>query len=298
MDCETMKTSNARPGFVISVAIVLVCAMCGNNQKAEGPVGTGGSASTGGLLGAGGEGTAISTGHGGAVGKGGSVGPGGAIDAGGAVGEGGSVGRGGAFGSGGAVGTGGFVGTGGVVGSGGLAPAGGHAKGGAIGTGGSGGGVLGAGGALGIDGGSSSTNPCDSPGLTWKTGSKTNYTSYPDPGSDECVLYSGCEYEGLFSACEQKRSVEWVEAHNIAAVFPDFRNLKLHDLCLKSGTKTIVVTVLDECADSDCSGCCTENKGSADQLIDIESFTDARWGVEDGRIQWADLGPTKGSGCQ
>jgi hypothetical protein len=48
----------------------------------------------------------------------------------------------------------------------------------------------------------------------------------------------------------------------------------------------------------DCNGCCTQNRGYADALIDIESFNDARWGLPDGRIQWADLGPTKGGGCQ
>jgi hypothetical protein len=32
-------------------------------------------------------------------------------------------------------------------------------------------------------------------------------------------------------------------------------------------------------------------------LIDVESYTAKRWGVPDGRIQWADLGPTKGQGC-
>ena len=37
--------------------------------------------------------------------------------------------------------------------------------------------------------------------------------------------------------------------------------------------------------------------GNKDELIDIESFTDARWGVPDGPIEWADLGPTQGSGC-
>ena len=37
--------------------------------------------------------------------------------------------------------------------------------------------------------------------------------------------------------------------------------------------------------------------GNKDLLVDIESFTDQRWGVEDGVIQWADLGPTKGAGC-
>jgi hypothetical protein len=81
------------------------------------------------------------------------------------------------------------------------------------------------------------------------------------------------------------------------SVFPDFNKLALHDLCIKSGSKTMVVTVLDECADSDCSGCCTQNRGSKDELIDIESYTDARFGVDDGPIQWADLGATKTSGC-
>jgi hypothetical protein len=135
-------------------------------------------------------------------------------------------------------------------------------------------------------------------GLLWKSGAKTSFTSYPAPGSDECIKYNGCMYEGQFAACPNTEPVAWVMAHDIVAVFPDFASLALHDLCLRSGSRTIVVTALDQCADSDCSGCCTQNKGSADQLIDIESFTDARWGVPDGRIQWADLGPTQGSGCR
>jgi hypothetical protein len=143
-----------------------------------------------------------------------------------------------------------------------------------------------------------SADPCQAAGLKWHSGAKTNYTSYPDPGSEECIKYNGCKWEGLFSACPKKRTLEWVQAHNIVAVFPDFASLKLHDLCLRSGKKTIVVTVLDECGDSDCDGCCTENRGSSDQLIDVESFTDARWGVEDGPIEWADLGATQGTGCQ
>jgi hypothetical protein len=112
-------------------------------------------------------------------------------------------------------------------------------------------------------------------------------------------------YEGQFAACSNTESKSWVQQHNIVSVFPNLTKasngipaLELHDLCLKSGSKTIVVTVLDECADSDCSGCCTQNKGSADELIDIESYTNARFGVGDGRIEWADLGPTKGSGCK
>jgi hypothetical protein len=104
-------------------------------------------------------------------------------------------------------------------------------------------------------------------------------------------------YEGEFAACNKTESLDWVKTHNIVAVFPDLKTLKLHDLCLKSGSNTIVVTAIDECGDNDCDGCCTQNKGSADELIDVESFTNDRWGVDDGPIQWADLGPTKGEGC-
>jgi hypothetical protein len=139
---------------------------------------------------------------------------------------------------------------------------------------------------------------CDAPNLVWKTGSKTNFTSYPAPGSDECIKYSGCLYEGQFAGCDQTEPLGWVMSHDIVAAFPDFKSLELHDLCLKAGAKTIVVTVLDTCGDSDCDGCCTKNKGTADELIDVESFTDMRWGVPDGRIQWADLGPTKTTGCK
>ena len=174
---------------------------------------------------------------------------------------------------------------GGGTGSGGSPPATGGTATGGTATGGAGG------------AGGSTANRCDAPGLVWKTGSKTNYTSYPDPGSPECIEYNGCLWEGLFAACDGKKTEAWVAAHNIVAAFPDFAVLELHDLCLKSGTKTIVVTVLDTCADSDCSGCCTENQGTADELIDVESYTDARWGVPDGPIQWADLGPTTTSGC-
>jgi hypothetical protein len=131
---------------------------------------------------------------------------------------------------------------------------------------------------------------CDDPGLTWNTANKTNYTSYPEPGSQECVEFNGCMWEGLFAGCDGKQTEAWVEAHDIAAVFPDFNSLEHHRLCLRSGNRRMIVHVLDTCADSDCSGCCSENRGSADALIDLESYTNARWGLEDGPIEWADLG--------
>ena len=73
-------------------------------------------------------------------------------------------------------------------------------------------------------------------------------------------------------------------------LFPQ-TGLENHDICIKQGNKTMRVTVLDTCGDSDCDGCCTENRGNADRLIDLEKYTNERWGLDDGAIQWADIGP-------
>lgn len=131
---------------------------------------------------------------------------------------------------------------------------------------------------------------CSDPALTWRTGKKTNYTSYPEPGSEECIDYNGCFWEGQFTACEGKLEEKWVAATDIAAVFPHFKELAHHELCIRHGDKVMIVNVIDSCGDSDCDGCCTENKGDADALIDLESYTNARWGLADSDIEWADLG--------
>jgi len=171
----------------------------------------------------------------------------------------------------------------------------GSANTGSANTGSAGAGGAGKGGSSNVGGGAGIG--CDGPGLVWKTAHKTWYESYPDPNSAECIEYNGCTWEGLFAACDTKRPESWVADRNIVAAFPDYPSLMLHDLCLRKGTETIVVTVLDTCADSDCSGCCTQNQGAEEQLIDLESYTNERWGVPDGQIEWADLGPTQGDGC-
>lgn len=172
------------------------------------------------------------------------------------------------LGGGGAIGLGGGVGAGGTPDSGSAAD---DAEAGGSGQAGSGG-------------------PCSSPTLTWKTARKTTYTSYPDPGSSECLQYNGCTWAGQFAFCSGQRSEAWVASHDIAALFPA-QGLAGHDLCIRSGSRQRVVTVIDTCADSDCDGCCTENRGGAEALIDLESHTDARWGLADGPLEWADLGP-------
>jgi len=218
-----------------------------------------------------------------------------ADNASGATGSGGISSGGAVNGGASATGTGGKSASGGAKPASGGSESGGAASSGGRGTGGNGSGGRGAGGTTTADSGAATA--CSDAKLVWKTANKTNYTSYPAPNSDECIKYSGCMYEGEFAACNAKEPESWVQAHDIVAAFPDYDALKLHDLCLRSGQKTIVVTVLDTCADSDCSGCCTQNKGSADELIDVESYTNDRWGVDDGPIEWADLGPTKTSGC-
>lgn len=134
-----------------------------------------------------------------------------------------------------------------------------------------------------------STDRCDNAGLVWKTANKTNYESYPDPDSEECIEFSGCDYIGQFAECDNTMPESWVASHDIVALFP-LGNLGLHELCVRKGAKTMVVTVIDTCGDNDCDGCCTENRGDADALIDMEKYTNQRWGLDDGPIEWADLG--------
>jgi hypothetical protein len=124
-------------------------------------------------------------------------------------------------------------------------------------------------------------------GLTWRKANLTWFTSYPDPGSEECIEFNGCTWAGQF-AFAGKQSKSWVMSHNIAAVHSkDANTYKLKTLRLRKGGKQIDVTVYDMCADSDCSGCCTANSRSTGFLIDIESFTADRFGVRDGVVDWA-----------
>ena len=69
----------------------------------------------------------------------------------------------------------------------------------------------------------------------------------------------------------------------------DFAKYKLKTLRLKQGSRQIDATVYDECADSDCSGCCTQNAGSIGFLIDIEKYTMQRFGSGDGVVDWTCL---------
>jgi hypothetical protein len=119
--------------------------------------------------------------------------------------------------------------------------------------------------------------------LTW-------FTSYPDPGSDECINYNGCQWAGMFAALDGKQPESWVKANNIAAVHErDFAKYRLKTLRLTQGTRQIDVKVYDMCADSDCNGCCTRNAAATGFLIDIEKYTKERFGTSSGTVDWVCL---------
>jgi hypothetical protein len=132
--------------------------------------------------------------------------------------------------------------------------------------------------------------PIDEDNLDWKPARLTEFTSYPEPGSEECEEFSGCEYAGYFEFVEGQQSEEWVQAHNIAAVHSDDAGeYALKTLRVRHGDSRIDVTVYDMCSDSDCNGCCTQNRGSAGFLVDLESYTYARFGVEEDYVEFACL---------
>jgi hypothetical protein len=175
----------------------------------------------------------------------------------GSGGAGGDSSAGGTSGTGGANATGGTSATGGATGTGGASGTGGAGTGGAAGTG------------------------------AWRTANLTWYTSYPDPGSEECIYYNGCTWAGYFAALQGQQTEEWVKANNIAAVHSkDFPTYKLKTFRLRQGSLEIDVTVYDMCADSDCDGCCTKNSASTGFLIDIEKYTAERFGTRSGIVEW------------
>ena len=128
----------------------------------------------------------------------------------------------------------------------------------------------------------------------WNKANLTWYISWPDPGSEECVVYNGCEWAGYFAGLPDQQTEEWVSEHNIISIHEkDWGKYKLKTFRLRQNGRTIDATVYDKCADSDCEGCCTQNAGELGFLIDIESDTCERLsGTKDGCdgvIEWTCL---------
>lgn len=122
----------------------------------------------------------------------------------------------------------------------------------------------------------------------WHSARLTNYTSYPEPGSEECLVYNGCTWAGQFYGLPDRQMPEsWVSSHNIVAVhMKDWAWLQNKTLRLRQGHREVFVRVYDVCADEDCDGCCTKNLDGKDHLIDIEKFTMARFGSGEGDVQF------------
>jgi hypothetical protein len=132
--------------------------------------------------------------------------------------------------------------------------------------------------------------PITSTTTPWRNAVLTWFESYPDPGSDECIFYHGCDYVGMFAALPNKMSLDWVKSHNIISVHEkDFSKYRLKTFRIKQGTHQIDAVVYDECADSDCEGCCTKNAGSTGFLIDMEKYTLQRFGASEGIVSWTCL---------
>jgi len=126
-------------------------------------------------------------------------------------------------------------------------------------------------------------------GGTYRQANLTNFESYPDPNSEECIRYNGCMWAGQFAFVSGKQTEQWVRDHNIAAVHEkDANTYKLKTLHLLQGTHEIDVVVYDMCSDSDCSGCCTDNaqENGLNFLIDIEKYTMQRFGSGQGIVNW------------
>ena len=121
----------------------------------------------------------------------------------------------------------------------------------------------------------------------WNQANLTNYTSYPDPGSEECIKYNGCKWAGYFAFIDGQQTEEWVQNHNIIAIHSkDADQYKLKTFRLRQGHHEIDAVVYDMCSDTDCDGCCTENSAETGFLIDIESYTMERFGSGDGIVEW------------
>jgi len=125
----------------------------------------------------------------------------------------------------------------------------------------------------------------------WNRANLTWYTSWPEPGSEECEDYNGCTWAGWFAGLDEQQTEEWVSEHNIIAVHEkNWNTYKLKTFRLRKSGHTIDAVVYDMCSDSDCDGCCTQNAGKIGFLIDIESYTRKRFNnYGSGVVEWTCL---------
>ncbi len=128
----------------------------------------------------------------------------------------------------------------------------------------------------------------DNDDLDWSLANLTWFESYPDPYSDECVNYNGCDWAGHLALMDTIVSEEWVQNTHIAAVHSDhWGEYQGKILRLIQGANQIDVMVYDFCSDADCNGCCTDNMSETGFLIDLEIYTYNDFGGYHGVVEWA-----------
>ena len=100
----------------------------------------------------------------------------------------------------------------------------------------------------------------------------------PTAPTEECDLYSACDYPGVFAYTSPK-SFQWVQDNSIAAFFSANGDNDLYaakEIRLSALGKDVTVKVVDTCGDSDCGGCCTTNAQPSGYLVDLEYWTAVR----------------------
>src|SRR5689334_336166 len=50
----------------------------------------------------------------------------------------------------------------------------------------------------------------DEGNLVWRRARQTYFTSYPDPGSEECQEFNGCKWAGYFEYVNGQQTEAWV----------------------------------------------------------------------------------------
>ena len=148
--------------------------------------------------------------------------------------------------------------------------------------------------ALSSESGASPASSATAADTVWNKAYLTWYISWPDPGSEECVVYNGCEWAGYFAGLDDQQTEQWVSEHNIISIHEkDWNKYKLKNFRLRQNGRTIDAVVYDMCSDSDCDGCCTQNAGDLGFLIDVESYTCERLTGSkegcDGVVEWTCL---------
>ena len=128
----------------------------------------------------------------------------------------------------------------------------------------------------------------------WNKAYLTWYISWPEPESEECIEYNGCEWAGYFAGLSDQQTEEWVSEHNIISIHEkDWKKYKLKTFRLRQNGKSLDAVVYDKCSDDDCDGCCTKNAGDLEFLIDVESYTCERLTGSkegcDGVVEWTCL---------